>query len=145
MYINSFNKHWEKDFFYNIPFKRDYFNKLLPKFEDKFIMNLVWIRRVWKTTLIKQFIDYLIQEKNVNRKNILFYSFDELWEIEEKIEEYKKITEIDLEKDKIYIFLDEIQKIKDWQSKVKIYYDLYPNIKFILSGSSLLFLQKKNH
>ncbi len=143
MYINSINKHWKKDFFYDISFKRDYFERLLPKLDDKFITNLVWIRRVWKTTLMKQFIDYLIQEKGVGRKNIFFYSFDELWEIREKIEEYKKITEVDLDKEKVYIFLDEIQKVRDWQSKVKIYYDLYPNVKFILSGSSSLFLQKK--
>jgi predicted AAA+ superfamily ATPase len=42
----------------------------------------------------------------------------------------------------VYVFFDEIQKVSDWQSKIKIYYDLYPNIKFILSGSSSLYLQK---
>lgn len=143
MYLNQFNRHWKKDFFYNISFKRDYYKKFLPKLENKFILNLIWIRRVWKTTLMKQFIDYLIIQKKVDRKKIFFYSFDEIWKIKEKIEEYIKITNINLEKDKIYIFLDEIQKVPDWQSKIKIYYDFYPNIKFILSGSSSLFLQKK--
>jgi len=143
MYIKQFNKHWEKDFFYDISFKRDYFEELKQKLENKFILNLIGIRRVWKTTLMKQLIDYLIIEKKINRKNIFFYSFDELWEIKEKIDEYVKITWINLEKEKIYIFFDEIQKIKDFQSKIKIYYDFYPNVKFILSGSSSLYLQKK--
>jgi len=142
MYIKQFNKHWEKDFFYNISFKRDYFEELLPNIEDKFIINIIGLRRVWKTTIMKQFIDYLIVEKNIARKNIFFYSFDDFWEIKEKIDEYVKITDIDLNKEKIYIFLDEIQKIPDWQSKIKIFYDFYPNIKFILSGSSSLFLKK---
>jgi predicted AAA+ superfamily ATPase len=39
--------------------------------------------------------------------------------------------------------LDEIQKVSDWQSKVKIYFDMYPNIKFFLTGSSSLYLQKR--
>jgi predicted AAA+ superfamily ATPase len=59
------------------------------------------------------------------------------------VEKYLEITELDPTKDHIYIFLDEIQKIEDWQSKVKIYYDLYPNIKFIVSGSSSLYLKKQ--
>ena len=143
MYIKQFNKHWERWFFYSIPFKRDYFALLKQKLDNKFILNLVWLRRVWKTTLMKQLIDYLLLEKQVNRKNIFFYSFDELWDIKEKIDEYVKITGINIEKEKVYIFLDEIQKVKDFQSKIKIFYDFYPNIKFILSGSSSLYLQKK--
>ncbi len=143
MYLNQFNKHWKKDFFYDISFKRDYFDDLLYRIKNKFILNIIWIRRVWKTTLMKQLIDDLIVNNNVNRKNIFFYSFDELWDIKEIIEEYIKITDIDLENEKTYIFLDEIQKVPDWQSKIKIYYDFYPNIKFILSGSSSLYLQKK--
>ena len=46
-------------------------------------------------------------------------------------------------KEKIFVFLDEIQKLEDFQNKIKIYYDLYPKIKFFLSGSSSLFLKKK--
>jgi len=143
MHIKQFNKHWEKWFFYQIDFKRDYFELLKSKLDNKFILNLVWLRRVGKTTLMKQLIDYLIIEKNVNRKNIFFYSFDIFWDIKEKIDEYAKITGVDLEKEKIYVFLDEVQKVKDFQSKIKIFYDFYPNIKFILSGSSSLYLQKK--
>ena len=143
MLLNQFNKHWKKDYNYNIPFKRDYYEVLLKELDTKFIINILWIRRVWKTTLIKQFIDYLINEKQINRNKILFYSFDDFWDVEEKINEYIDIANINIETDKIYIFFDEIQKVKDWQSKVKIYYDLYPNIKFILSWSSSLHLQKK--
>ena len=143
MYLNQFNKHWKRYFFYDIKFKRDYFDELKKKLKNKFILNLIWIRRVWKTTLMKQLIDYLIKEKKIDRKNIFFYSFDILWGIKEQIDEYIKITWIDIEKEKVYIFLDEIQKIPDFQSKLKIYYDFYPNIKFILSWSSSLYLQKK--
>ncbi len=143
MHLKSYNFHWEKDFFYKIDFKRNYYFNLINELDNKFIINLFWLRRVWKTTLLKQFIDYLILEKQVKRKNIFFYSFDLFWEIEEKIEEYKNLFEIDFFKEKVYIFFDEIQKVPNWQSKIKIYYDMYPNIKFILTWSSSLYLQKK--
>jgi predicted AAA+ superfamily ATPase len=101
------------------------------------------MRRVGKTTLLKQLIDYLITEKNVKRKQIFFFSFDSLGDIAEKIEEYKALLDVDFSKEKVYIFLDEIQKVPDRQSKVKIYFDKYPNIKFFLTGSSSLYLQKR--
>ncbi|MGE9811203.1 ATP-binding protein, partial [Ferroplasma acidiphilum] len=44
--------------------------------------------------------------------------------------------------EKIYIFLDEVQKLKDFENKIKIYYDLYPDIKFILSGSASISIRK---
>jgi len=43
---------------------------------------------------------------------------------------------------KIYVFLDEIQKLKDWQEQLKLFYDLYPNIKFIVTGSASLVISK---
>lgn len=41
------------------------------------------------------------------------------------------------------MFLDEIQKLENFQSKIKIYYDLYPNLKIFISGSTPLFVKKK--
>jgi hypothetical protein len=41
MYIKQFNKHWEKDFSYDISFKRDYFGDLKEKLDNKFIINLI--------------------------------------------------------------------------------------------------------
>jgi len=46
-------------------------------------------------------------------------------------------------KERIYIFLDEIQKLKNWQNQIKYYYDNYKNTKFFVSGSSSLFIKKQ--
>jgi len=140
MELINYNKHWEKDFFYNFELKRIYFDYLHNKLKSKFINLLIWLRRVWKTTLMLQLIDSLIKSW-VSRDNILYYSFDNKNEIENIINDYLKFSDNDLNKDKIYIFFDEIQKVSDWQNKIKVYYDLYPNIKFILSGSSSVFLK----
>ncbi|MDR0607006.1 MAG: ATP-binding protein [Candidatus Peribacteria bacterium] len=101
------------------------------------------MRRVGKTTLLKQLIDYIITEKKVDRKQIFFYSFDSGGDLAEQIEAYTTLLDIDLMKEQTYIFLDEIQKVPDRQSKVKVYFDQYPKIKFFLTGSSSLHLQKK--
>ena len=139
MDILSFNKHWEKWFFYNFQLKRKYYNLLINHLDKKFITLLVGLRRVGKTTLMLQMINFL-KENNVPADNIFYYSFDENVDIDELLKTYLKLANKDLLKDNFYIFFDEIQNVKNWQNKIKTYYDLYPNIKFILSGSSSIFL-----
>lgn len=141
MNLLDFNKHWEKNLSYNFKIKRIYFKILKETIKNKKYINLiVWLRRVWKTTLMFQLIDDLIKS-GIQKYNILYYSFDWKLELEELINEYLKISNNSLENDKIFLFLDEIQKLDDWQNKIKIYYDLYPNLKIIATGSSSLFLK----
>lgn len=45
-------------------------------------------------------------------------------------------------KDKVYVFLDEIQTIKNWESMLKRWYDLGYNIKFIVTGSSSMSIRE---
>ena len=86
-------------------------------------------------------IDELIKN-NVNPKNIIYCSFDEpeLREkrIEEILREYSKITGIDYKNEKIYLFIDEVQKSKNWIDSIKLIYDNLPNIKILISGSASL-------
>jgi predicted AAA+ superfamily ATPase len=140
MNLINYNKHWGKDFFYDFKIKRIYFDTLKQKIKSKFINLFIWLRRVWKTTLMLQLIDDLVINW-ISRDNILYYSFDNGNDVEFIINDYLKISDKDIIKDKIYIFFDEIQKVNNWQNKIKVYYDLYPNIKFILSWSSSVFLR----
>ena len=39
---------------------------------------------------------------------------------------------------RVFLVLVEVQKGKYRENRIKIYYDLYPNIKFIISGSASL-------
>lgn len=143
--IEKHNFHWRKGFFYNFPKKRDLFNDISQEIKSKQIISLIGLRRTGKTTILKQLIDYLIKSEKTKREHIIFYSFDEEQpKIKEIMNEYetmigKEILDI---KNKVYIFLDEIQKLKDWQNQVKYYYDNYKNIKFFISGSSSLFIRK---
>ena len=53
--------------------KREEFENIKNEIEDKRILSIIGPRRVGKSTLIYQTIDYLLEEKQVNSKRILFF------------------------------------------------------------------------
>jgi len=94
-------------------------------------------RRTGKSTLVYQAIRDLLSN-GVDPESILYFSFDaESGTIQELLEEYSNsiINEPLDSRNRIYVFLDEVQKCKNWAEEVKRNYDLYPNLKFLLSGS----------
>ncbi len=124
--------------------KRQIFEEVLKYIDLRQILMFTGLRRVGKTTLMFQIIDWLIKEKNINPTKILYYSFDEaVNSIEEIISTYEKeILKENISQQKIYLFFDEIQKLGDWSSKIKVFYDIYTNIKIFISGSASLNLVK---
>lgn len=141
MDVTLINRHWNEGFFYSYPFERKLFSTLVQTLQQKFILSCIGLRRTGKTTLLKQLIDHLIQQK-VPRHHLFYYTFDDPAELEEVVNEFLKASSLSLGAQPLYFFLDEIQKLDNWQNKVKIFYDHYPNIKFIVSGSSSLFIRK---
>ena len=145
VHFEKFNRHWESDFSYPFEKKRAFFDRLASYVDKKQIIALTGIRRTGKTVLFKQLINQLIND-GVIRKKIVYFSFDdERPSLDELIKEYTQIASIDLNKDKVFIFLDEVQKLDRWQEQIKTYYDNYENLKFFVSGSATLFIQKKAH
>ena len=144
--LEEFNHWWingKVDTELALPFKRDIYFEIEKYIDKRFILALVGLRRIGKTTTIYQIIQKLIEAK-INKTNILFFSFDEVSvNLNEVLETYKEIHNKDLREEKVYIFLDEIQKCSGWENELKKYYDLYPKIKFIISGSESLFIRKK--
>ena len=101
---------------------------------------LTGFRRVGKSTLVKYLFD------NLKTSNKLFLDMES--PVNQKIfqeENYDAITtkfkELGLNiKGKSYIFMDEIQFVKDTPSIVKYLFDHY-KIKFVLTGSSSFYLK----
>jgi len=144
MNLEKYNFHWKENFFYNVVKKRDLYFEIAKKIEERQIVSLIGLRRVGKTTILKQIIDFLIKDKKAKRENILYFSFDEEEiKIEAIINEYESKLGSALidSKEKFFIFFDEIQKLDNWQGQIKYYYDNYKNIKFLISGSSSLFIK----
>lgn len=123
-------------------YKRDLFRKIIEILNKRQIIAILGLRRTGKTTLMYQVIDYLL--KKVKKENVLYFSFDEtIRGLDDMINTYREITNVDFRKEIVFIFLDEIQKLNNWQNQIKKYYDLYPKIKFIISGSESLFIEKR--
>jgi len=109
---------------------------------------LIWgMRRVGKTVLALQLIDGLLKT-SVDPRFILYFSFDEASsDVQDVLETYQKqVLEATFEATEgtVYVFFDEIQKVQDWESKIKVYYDLYPRVKFVLTGSASVALRKRS-
>ena len=150
------NNIWWKDEKINSQFllgrKREEFNNIINKLDEKRILSIIGPRRVGKSTLIYQTINYLLEIKKVNKKRILFFSgddpslfFNENDKLSDVLEIYfNEILEESISKlsSKVYIFIDEIHFIKNWQNYLKICFDRKYNIKFIVTGSSSLHLFK---
>lgn len=90
---------------------------------NKLIKVIVGQRRTGKSYIIKQIINQFVNEQNINPKNI-FYLDKEMFEFN-KIENDNDLFEIiqfykkELKpKGKIYIFIDEIQNINNWEKVV---------------------------
>lgn len=142
--LSKYNRHWEKGYIYPYVKTRHLFEEVINSVNNKFIIELVGLRRVGKSTLLYQIINYLIKDKKINPFKILYFTFDEKQpDVEELLNYFATQTQINYKKDKIYVFLDEVQKLTNFQNQIKIYYDLYPNIKFFISGSTSLFIRKK--
>lgn len=120
---------------------RELYSRIKKDLERKQIQIIVGLRRTGKSTIFFQLINNLIKS-GVNPLHIFYCSFDdvELQEktVEEILKEYSRITNVEYKKEKIYLFIDEAQKSKNWVSSIKLIYDTFHNIKILVSGSASL-------
>lgn len=126
------------------PFKRHAFQRILSAIKDRQIMIITGLRRTGKTTLMYQAIERLLETESP--KKVLYYSFEDPSPGPEEVlgayerEILKKPFE---DAGRVYVFFDEIQYASHWAAKLKQFYDLYPNMKFFVSGSSSLLLSEE--
>jgi len=144
MDLERYNFHWRDGFNYDFPKKRENYDILAKSLLKTRITVITGTRRTGKTTIMKQLMDWLI-EHGTPRPHILYYSFDEEQpQIRQIVDEYEKKIgkEIAFSKNKYFLLLDEVQKLDDWQNKVKYFYDHFKNLKIVISGSASLFIKK---
>jgi hypothetical protein len=126
-------------------YKRPLFHAILNYLDDRQIILLYGLRRVGKTTLFYQLIQHLL-DTGVEPGTILYFSFDVTTATPEDVlrtYEQQKLRRNFETADRIFIFFDEVHKAKDWQNQLKIFYDLYPNLKIFICGSASLNIQQR--
>lgn len=125
--------------------KRDVFPLLWEKIcNNDLVTAVTGLRRIGKTTIIKQAINDLLNS-GTDRSKLLYFSFEESILVKdsgllEKVIEYQLKNKPD---GKLYFFLDEIQYVDYWNAIIKKYADAYPRLKFVVTGSSSLFVKTK--
>ncbi len=106
-------------------------------------------RQVGKTTLIKLQIKNFL-EKGVSPWNIFYYSFDldnSAKDVQRVIKNYLENTlRQRIEKNRCYIFLDEVSSVKNWQKAIKLLVDmsLLKNCTVVVTGSHSIDLKRSN-
>lgn len=123
---------------------RPQFKLLLEKLDKPQILGLLGIRRVGKSVLMRQLMFHL--NKSNPAQNICQISFDEelVTKSPDLLDNIIKTFLARVRDGKTaFLFIDEIQFVENWQHILKRHYDRGINAKFIISGSSSLFIRKK--
>lgn len=124
--------------------KRDlYLNKLI-KFKDKrFIKVITGIRRCGKSTLLKLFREYLL-ENNISEKQIIYINFESMQfdNIKDYKLLYKYIKEHIAKDSRTYLFLDEIQEVVHWEKAVNSFLVDF-NVDIYITGSNAWLLSSE--
>lgn len=140
--LNAYNPWWKSGQIskeYQKPVKRKAFYEVKKTIEHNDIRRFVVLtgaRRVGKTTILYQEIEELLNQ-GIHGSNILYVSFDnpilKFCTFNEIIEIYKNNVATSRE---IYLFLDEIQYTKDWNSWLKVLYDTDKYVSVVATGSA---------
>lgn len=131
----------------NKKFRRSDFFKYKEVLDSRNIQVIIGPRRVGKTILIYQLINYLIKERKIESNRILYldlgkpYIAFNVGGIEACLKIYQEsILKNDFadlnEKTRIYVFIDEIQKQKEWAVILESYRSRYKDVSFMVTGSS---------
>lgn len=98
---------------------------------DSRLIAIRGAKGVGKTTLMLQYI----KMKGADAKRILYASLDSAYFTQHTLLDF---AEDFYKKGGERLFLDEVHKYDTWSREIKEIYDLYPDMKVVISGSSLL-------
>ena len=131
---------WWSDKKFDSGLSRDRYMKVIKDYlKTREMVILTGVRRSGKTTLLYQTVKYLIEEKRIDAKQILFVNFDEadISAIDNPIKSILDIyyQEVCEDSKQAYLIFDEIQSVDGWERWAKTIYDQKKHY-LILSGSS---------
>src|SRR3972149_7067033 len=124
--------------------------RVLEEFElDRFVVyTLRGPRQVGKTTALKILINDLLKKERVLKEQVMYYSCDNIDDYKELIELLETyldyIKKLNLHKKRLYIFLDEVTSVRNWQKGIKYLVDAgkLSQAGIVLTGSNAADLRK---
>ncbi len=124
--------------------KRDNYLSILKNFKDQQIIKVITgIRRCGKSTLLEIYKDYL-KEEGINDNQIISINFEDAYY--EELQDRKKLYDYLKEKlvigKKTYIFLDEIQMVKEFEKTVDSLF-INKDVDLYITGSNAYLLSSE--
>lgn len=98
------------------------------------LVGIKGARGVGKTTLLMQHI----KETFDNIDDVLYVSLDNLWFENHKLEE---LVEFLYTHGVVHIYFDEVHRYKNWTALLKHFYDSYPELNIVYTGSAMLAIE----
>ncbi|MFN2637541.1 MAG: ATP-binding protein [Gemmatimonadaceae bacterium] len=130
--------------------RRAYFEVLFPLVSDPKVRRAVLLmgpRRVGKTVLMFHCIQELL-EGGINPRNIAYLAVDHPiyngCSLENFLGYCSEASGADYRTEVSYLFLDEIQYLREWEVHLKVLVDTYPNLRILASGSAAAALRIKS-
>jgi hypothetical protein len=127
---------------------RKVISEIIKFLDDDEIIVLHGARQAGKTSIINYLITKILSDK-INKNNLVYFDLEDFDLANlcdqgmEKVVAHLKGINCDFEK-KIYLFIDEIQYLKNPSSFLKLFYDHYKGkIKLIVTGSSSFEIKSK--
>lgn len=124
---------------------REIFSDVLRHLEQPEITLITGSRQVGKTVLLEQMKEHLITQQGASASAIFNYNLDLIqdWQALQNQQDFIEFLKSRSQKQKIYVLIDEAQKVEEAARFFKGVYDSRLNAKLILTGSSSLELKAK--
>lgn len=140
------NPHWKESSFPVPHLKRDLYDDVYASLNSPLITFLSGPRRVGKSILLKQIINHLVSIDKVQPSRILFFEFSPkqnkefIWDVYQYFKQ-----NILRDKQKIYLFFDEVQVISEFEIILKEIYDTVDQTKtkILVTGSPSISYKRK--
>ena len=126
--------------------QRDIFPQIIKHLQAPEMTVIIGPRQVGKTTLLFQCRDYLLKH-GYSQDDIFIFNLDLIRELNlfSSQEKFIAFLKERIGKRKIFVFVDEAQRVQNAGKFFKGIYDLHLPVKFVLTGSSSLEIKAKIH
>ena len=116
--------------------REKYLSKIRPFYDQDLIKVIMGIRRCGKSVLLMQIIDEL-KERGIEEGQIIYINFEneDYNFIKNDIDLHNYIKEKITNKEKYYLFFDEIQNIESWEKAVNSF-KASKNVSIFITGSN---------
>ncbi len=129
--------------------KRDfYLNKIEKYINSPLIKVIIGHRRVWKSTILKSIIQNLYKKKEIKLKNFFYINkelpfYDDLKNYDDLKKEFENFLK-QTKSGKIFVWIDEIQEIQNWEKFINGLLALYWNkIEIFITWSNAFLLSSE--